>query len=98
MQLRRLVLDVLIPHEPSVLEYAERISGLQGVEGLTLYVSAMDERTRTVEVTIEGESLTFESIKEVVEELGGSVHSIDEVSAGARVVTRGRRTEDAHGR
>jgi len=95
--LRRLVLDVLISHEPNVLEYAERISELQGVDGLTLHVSAMDERTRTVETTVEGEDLSFESIKEVVDELGGSIHAVDEVSAGARGVTRERLTEDTHG-
>ncbi|MEA2086058.1 MAG: DUF211 domain-containing protein [Chloroflexota bacterium] len=46
----------------------------------------MDEKTKTVEVTIEGKSLSFKAIKKVIEELGGSVHSIDMVSAGSKLV------------
>lgn len=86
MQIRRLVIDVLIPHDPGVLAYAERISELDHIDGLTINVSEFDEKTKTIEMAIEGEALSFEAIKEVIEDLGGSVHSIDEVSAGSRIV------------
>jgi len=49
-------------------------------------VLEVDEKTKIVEVTIEGEALWFEDIKQVIEELGGSVHSIDQVSAGSRII------------
>jgi len=86
MTVRRLVIDVLIPHDPSEIAYAERISELDGIEGITVHVMEVDEKTKTVEMTIEGESLPFEDIKKVIEGLGGSVHSIDRVSAGSRTV------------
>lgn len=86
MQIKRLVVDVLIPREPGVLTYAEKISELEKTDGLTIRVMEIDEKTKTVEMTIEGADLSFDAIKGVIEELGGSVHSIDEVSAGSRII------------
>ena len=51
-----------------------------------MHVLEVDERTKTVEMTIEGDALSFEGIKKVIEEIGGSVHSIDRVSAGSKIV------------
>ena len=86
MTVKRLVIDVLIPHDPGEIVYTEKISELEGTEGITVHVMEVDEKTKTVEMTIEGEALLFEDIKEIIEELGGSVHSIDRVSAGSRIV------------
>ena len=90
MAVRRLVLDLLVPHEPSVVVYAERLSELNGVEGVTVDVIEADAQTKTLEVTMEGTALVFEDVAEVIKSLGGALHSVDEVSAGNRiVVTKG---------
>lgn len=86
MQIRRLVVDVLIPYDPNVLAYAENIGDIEGVQGVTIRVLEVDEKTRTLEMTIEGEALSFEAISKAIDNLGGAIHSIDEVSAGARIV------------
>ncbi len=86
MPIRRLVIDVLIPHDPSEITYADKISGLEGIEGVAVHLQEIDEKTKTVEMTIEGGDLSFEDIKKVIQELGGSVHSIDQVSAGSKLV------------
>lgn len=86
MPIKRIVVDVLMPHDLDVLDFAEKIAGLNNVDGANVHVMEVDEKTKTVEVTIEGKSLSFKDIKKVVEELGASVHSIDMVSAGSRVV------------
>jgi hypothetical protein len=86
MPVRRLVIDVLMPLEPSIVSYAEKISSLDNTDGVNIHVLEIDEKTRTVEMTIEGEDLSFETIKKVIEDMGGSVHSIDRVSAGSRIV------------
>ncbi len=92
MSIRRLVIDVLIPHEPDVVTYAEKISELDGVNAVTIVVQEIDEDTKTLRIAIEGERLSFESIQQLIDGLGGSVHSIDQVSAGSRVVECGPRT------
>jgi hypothetical protein len=86
MPVRRLVIDVLMPLEPSIVSCAEKISSLEHTDGVNIHVLEIDEKTRSVEMTIEGEDLSFDTIKEVIEDMGGSVHSIDRVSAGSRIV------------
>jgi hypothetical protein len=76
----RLTLDVLKPHLPNALEFAMAIANA-GVEyRVHLTVHAMDEATETVQIEIEGESLNFENILSSINAMGGSLHSIDEVS------------------
>jgi hypothetical protein len=84
--IKRIVVDVLIPHNLDILDFAERLARLNKVDGANIHVLEFDEKTKTVEVTIEGKSLSFRAIKGVIEELGASVHSIDMVSAGSRVI------------
>ena len=86
MAIRRIVIDVLIPHEPDILEYAQQLSEVTGTKGVSIDVLENDERTRTIEITLEGESLVFSEIKKVIEDIGGSVHSIDQVSAGVDII------------
>ena len=86
MPIRRIVLDVLMSHDPGIVTYAERLSDLDGTDGVTVDVVEEDEQTKTVEVTFEGDNLSIDAIKAVIQELGGAVHSVDLVSAGDRIV------------
>lgn len=84
--IRRLVLDVLKPHHPSIVELSETLSVLPGVHGVNLSLYEVDQQTETVKVTIEGENLDYEELKQSIENLGAVVHSIDEIAAGKRLV------------
>ncbi len=86
MAIKRMVMDVLVPHEPQVLDFAEKLSALEQVDGVTIQVLEIDEMTKSIEITIEGQALVYDDIRRVIEELGGSIHSIDRVSAGMRIV------------
>jgi hypothetical protein len=86
MAIRRLTIDVLTPHKPSILTYAENLSGIHGIDGVRIRVVEQDDRTRTTEMIFEGEALPIDDIKNIIEDLGGSIHSIDEVCAGARII------------
>lgn len=86
MPIKRIVVDILIPNDIDVLDFTERIAGIDHVDGATLHVLEIDEKTKTVEVTIEGKYLYFKDINNIIEGLGGSVHSIDMVSAGSRMI------------
>jgi len=81
VRVKRLVLDVLKPHEPDGLVFATAIAE-QGDDWSVLYtVEEVDEKTESVTVVVEGEDLRFERIAEAIESSGGTVHSIDEVEA-----------------
>lgn len=77
---QRLVLDVLKPHQPNALEFANAIAALGDNYRVDIRVVEVDEQTETLQVFIEGEGLDFDRISEAITEEGASLHSIDEVS------------------
>jgi hypothetical protein len=81
-QLRRLVLDVLKPMEPSIVELSQMLAEIEGVEGVNISIYEIDRRVENAKITIEGSNLPYTSIMELIEENGGAIHSIDEVAAG----------------
>lgn len=86
MPIQRIVIDVLIPHELDVVDFAERMAEADEVEQASIHVLEVDEKTKTVAATVEGRSLSVKAIERVIEELGGSIHSVDMVSAGSKSV------------
>jgi len=77
-RVKRLVLDVLKPHHPNVLEFGRALAEL-GAHRVKLSVLEMDDQTQTVQLVIEGPEIDFERIQATIAEFGGSLHSIDEV-------------------
>ena len=77
---KRLVLDVLKPHQPNTLEFARAIAASGEGYQVDIHVLEVDEQTETLQVMIAGDSLDFELISGVINENGASLHSIDEVS------------------
>ena len=79
LQIKRLVLDVLKPHQPGVLEFARAIAA--PIEGsyVKLKVLEMDDKTETLELIVEGSNIELETIVAAINEMGGSLHSVDGV-------------------
>ena len=46
---------------------------------VNLNVEAVDQNTESVLLRVEGESLDFDNISNTILEMGGSIHSVDEV-------------------
>lgn len=87
MNLRRVVLDVdKTVARPSLLEIAEAILGVEGVEALNITVKEIDIETLDLVVTIEGEAMDYPKITAAIENTGAVVHSIDQLVAGNRMV------------
>lgn len=84
--IKRLVLDVLKPHKPSILELARAISKLNHVTGVNLAIQEVDTETETIKITVEGNNVNFEELEQVIEDMGAVIHSIDEVAAGSKLV------------
>lgn len=79
IQLKRIVLDILKPHHPDVLEFARAIAACGSDHHVHLTVIEMDDKTETLQVVVEGADIDMERVREAVGQLGGSLHSIDEV-------------------
>lgn len=83
--IKLLVLDVLKPHNPNIVEFGVELKKTNGIENLDISVYAVDERTETVKLVLEGGSLDFERIKRTIEDFGAVVHSVDKVAVGKKV-------------
>lgn len=75
----KLVLDVLKPHLPNALEFSLALANLGADYHVKLTVTEVDKKTESTIVTIEGGDIRFDEIKNAIEKMGASVHSIDEV-------------------
>jgi hypothetical protein len=75
---KRLVLDVLKPHQPGILQLGARLAELGGLR-VRITVLEMDEKTETLKVVLEGKDVPFERVQEAIADFGASLHSVDEV-------------------
>ena len=96
--IRRLVLDVLKPHNPSVVELSENLSHLEGIEGVNAIIYEIDQKVENVKLILAGTNLDFEKIKKKLQEMGATIHSVDEVAAGKRIVEEVRTPQDVSAR
>ncbi|MDP1559402.1 MAG: DUF211 domain-containing protein [Nitrosomonas sp.] len=79
VKVKRLILDVLKPHQPNGLEFAISLAEKSPDCYIKFSVAEVDEQTETVVLTIQGEDIQFDVIAEAISTMGGTVHSIDEV-------------------
>jgi len=79
VKVKRLVLDILKPHQPNGLEFAITLAEQSPDCHIKFSVAEVDERTETVMLVITGENIQFELISNTISAMGGTVHSIDEV-------------------
>ena len=76
---KKLVLDVLKPHQPNALEFCEAIASAGNDYRVHLTVLEVDEKTETLQITVEGNAIDSATLLARINDLGGSLHSIDEV-------------------
>lgn len=76
---RKVVLDVLKPHQPNAVDFATALADLSPDYKVRITVVEVDEKTESIIVVLEGENIEFDSVTELIKKLGASVHSIDEV-------------------
>ena len=85
-RIRRVVLDTLKPHDPSIIDLADRLSELEGVSAVNISIYEMDRKVENAKITIQGDAISYEVVESLIEELGGAIHSIDEVVAGKMII------------
>jgi len=89
-ELRRVVIDVLKPHDPPLLAFSERVASTDSVDAVTTTLIELDTEVQNVRITVTGEPLDYDAVQATIDRLGGSVHSVDQASYGDTVV------EDPH--
>lgn len=84
--IRRLVLDTLKPHQPSIIDLAQSLSTLSGIAAVNISIYEMDRKVENAKITIEGDDIRYEDVQKIIRESGGSIHSVDEVVAGSSII------------
>ncbi len=92
--IKRIVLDVLKPHKPSLVDMSLRLAGIKGVDGVSCTLDEVDQETESVKVTIEGPAINYQNVEDTLRELGAVIHSVDLVSSGKRLVEEARTGQD----
>jgi hypothetical protein len=77
--IKRIVLDVLKPLHPDVLEFASAITDRHSGCRVRITVTEVDQKTETTVVEINGDDIPYADLLKTISSLGASVHSIDEV-------------------
>ncbi|MCJ7428974.1 MAG: DUF211 domain-containing protein [Candidatus Nanohaloarchaeota archaeon QJJ-5] len=92
--IRRLVLDVLKPHEPSLLELTKAVGNEESVSSINASLYEIDEKVENIKVTVQGDDIDFEAVKQVIEENAGSIHSVDEAVCGNEIIDASETPQD----
>ncbi|WP_254546936.1 DUF211 domain-containing protein [Halomarina pelagica] len=91
---RRLVIDVLKPHEPSTLAFAQQIAAVESVAGVNATLIEIDKEVQNVKFTVEGEAIDYDDVEAIIEDAGGTIHSVDQVVCGEYLVENAPTPQD----
>jgi hypothetical protein len=92
--IRRLVLDTLKPHNPSIIEVASQISDMEGTSAVNISIYEIDRKVESAKITVEGTDIPSDDVMDLIEELGGEIHSVDEVVAGDQIIDDAETLQD----
>ena len=79
VSVKRIVLDVLKPHQPGVLEFSRAVAAVGPDYHVNLTVLEVDENTETLQIVVAGDAIDFDTVQAAIRDMGGSIHSVDEV-------------------
>ncbi|WP_227379844.1 DUF211 domain-containing protein [Haladaptatus halobius] len=83
---KRLVIDVLKPHEPSTIEFAQHIAGTSNVAAVNATLIELDQEVKNLKLTLEGDEIEYDDVRASVKDAGGTIHSVDQVVCGEHLV------------
>lgn len=91
---RRLVVDLLKPHDPDIVRLTRHVADCDGVAGVNAALVETDREVQTLKLTIVGDDVAEQTVYDTIEGLGATVHSVDEVVCGEVVVEQSATPQD----
>lgn len=86
VNIKRLVIDALIPREISLVDLVKVLCEVGGVEEVDVIVTEVDARTETIKITIRGTNIDYDAITKTMTGHSCAIRSIDEVSVSKKAV------------
>ena len=65
---------------------AKMLSLIEGVASVNISIVEIDLKVENAKITVEGENINYEKVEELIQDMGASIHSIDEVVAGKEII------------
>jgi hypothetical protein len=88
--IRRIVIDAAIPTKGvTIVDVAKELYKVAGVKAVRITVDDVDVDVLGLAIVVEGVDIDYGELEEVLEKVGGVVHSIDEVVVGEYVPEAG---------
>lgn len=84
--IKRLVIDVLKPHEPSTIDFSQEIVETDTVAAVNATLIELDQEVKNLKLTLEGDAIDYDNVEAAVEAAGGTIHSVDQVVCGKHLV------------
>ena len=85
---KKIVLDVLKPHQPLIPELASRLVACHGVDHVNITLAEIDQNTESIKVQVDGSDVKLDGLRKCIEELGATIHSVDEVEVVRRTTQK----------
>jgi hypothetical protein len=82
--IKKLVLDVLKPHEPPIDELTSKLASLDGTDRVSISLAEIGQSTESLKIIIDGSDIHIDSVRHSLEELGAVIHSVDEVAVAKK--------------
>jgi len=80
IQIRMILIEALKPRETPLVNLAEAICSVTGVEDCDIVVTDVDVSTETIKLTVKGSNIEYEGVTKVMNDSGISVKGVDEIS------------------
>jgi hypothetical protein len=80
IQIRMILIEALKPRETQLVNLAQSICSVNGVEDCDIVVTDVDVNTETIKLTVKGSNIEYEGVTKVMNESGISIKGVDEIS------------------
>ena len=85
-KIKILVLDVMKPHKPNIAEFGQILGDTKSIHNVNISVYAIDEKTESVKIVLDGTEIDLEKLEQTIEEFGAVIHSMDKVVVGNKKI------------
>ena len=83
---RVIVIDVLKPHKPNILDLGKALCAHKTVKNANIIVYATDKKTESIKITLEGKDIDYGMVKKIIDSNGAVIHSLDKVVLGSKTL------------
>ena len=73
---------------------ADQLSDVEGISAVNISIYEIDRRVENAKITIEGPDVPYLGVVSLIEDMGGAVHSVDEVVAGTKIIDDAETLQD----